>query len=291
MNLLLAVIPNKKCDLNSKVPLSLDCGIRIGKITNEEYGAACNYETSFSVNTAPAHKCCLIEIDRPEITTYTNDQLLLSLCFSLNFFVEQGSITFSKVYEAKNIRKFRITGKHEGTFKLGSNQVSDLVKLRKEASSDKVEKVLLASLFTLTKDKGVFTTFSRFNAAVSHADDLAKIIDLSICFESLFPFQTEIAYRFRLLGSLIGSDEIGKRKEHYDALKKLYNARSKIVHGTSNTDAAVKEVLACWSTLIEIARYGILYKMSFLADKDLEEWRIHLDELALGLNKDKEDGE
>lgn len=91
------------------------------------------------------------------------------------------------------------------------------------------------------KEKNRFVALRRFRAASERnvVDD--KIIDLVIALESLLIPQSgsEIGYRFRMRGAAFLPDTFGDIGHRMDLMKKLYNARSSAVHGSSSKNADV----------------------------------------------------
>ena len=90
------------------------------------------------------------------------------------------------------------------------------------------------------------------SATTSRSDPLDSFVDAVICWENMFGARTETI--FRVTGSiakLIGSDDPSGRLDFQSELKKLYSARSSLVHG--GKEPSVKKVIEYRDRAIEIA--------------------------------------
>lgn len=126
-------------------------------------------------------------------------------------------------------------------------------------------------------------SLSRFNAALLRERKEDRVIDLSICLESLFSNSTEISFRFSLYNSLISSDDTAKRLGNFAVLKEMYKDRSKLVHGEYSASKLSDDDLR---TLINVAKSAITYKLEYVRrNGNSKGWQDHLDKLALGAAK------
>ena len=75
----------------------------------------------------------------------------------------------------------------------------------------------------------------RMRSAGTRAEKADALVDCVIGLEALLATEserTELAYRFRIRGSVLLSDKRSERKEHVDTLRDLYDLRSRLVHGS-----------------------------------------------------------
>lgn len=135
------------------------------------------------------------------------------------------------------------------------------------------------------ENRNIYLTLSRFNAALSKSEMIDKIIDLTISLESLIEGTSELRNRFALYNAWTSQADSNRRESAYQLLLKLYDARSKIVHGSSNdlSDKIIKPVVDNWQNLIEIAKQSLAYFLLFLFNRELKEWYQHQKDLSLGI--------
>ena len=75
----------------------------------------------------------------------------------------------------------------------------------------------------------------RMRTAGTRAERADALVDCVVGLEALLATEserTELAYRFRIRGSVLLSDKRSERKEHVDTLRDLYDLRSRLVHGS-----------------------------------------------------------
>ncbi len=90
--------------------------------------------------------------------------------------------------------------------------------------------VCLRDAYKRTPDR-LEIAIRRYNNFLSNGGSPEGLLDLSICLESLFRAGTEISFRFSLgLVKLIGYKE-NLAKQYFELFRKLYDLRSKYVHG------------------------------------------------------------
>jgi hypothetical protein len=152
------------------------------------------------------------------------------------------------------------------------NEISDFYKVIKKVCDE---------------NKPIYLTFSRFNSALSKSEMVDKIIDLTISLESLIGGTTELRNRFSLHLSWIAENDVKKREETFKLLGQLYDARSRIVHGSSNdlNDKKIKPVIERWNDLIKISKAILGYYILYLYNSNIEDWYNHQKLLTLGIQK------
>jgi len=128
-------------------------------------------------------------------------------------------------------------------------------------------------------------TLDRFNMAFCRQSFFDKIVDATICLESMIPFDGELSYRFCLFHSLLYSVDPGKRNETFNLLNDLYKARSGIVHGDVHATARKKSIQSIekgWVVILDIMRKSLAHYFLFLGDQKADDWKQYLSSLALG---------
>lgn len=86
----------------------------------------------------------------------------------------------------------------------------------------------------------------RIRAAGTRVEKADALVDCVIGLEALLGTEderTELAYRFRVRGSVLLSDKRSERKKHVEVLKELYKLRSQVVHGSQFSERKLEENL------------------------------------------------
>lgn len=226
------------------------------------------------------HKCARLEYDPVKDTEQVSINNIRSVCFALNFFANEGFVSFSNIYRLEKKIKYRAYKHSVNPYNHFPNSKEFPFSLESGSTPAKIESVHKAASSALSKDSGLSVTFDRFILSQGRQDISSKIIDISICIESLFPSGSEISYKFSLFGSFTGADA-EKRKEAFSLLKSLYSARSKIVHGSSDPEKAIGKIRDDWGKVISIAKISILHKLNFLRENDKKDWDGYLTDLIL----------
>ena len=171
---------------------------------------------------------------------------------------------------------------------IGGNRHANLDKfvIGKEKDISYGTQIFDATTKAIKKHPALRITLSRFNSAIGRAllDD--RLIDLCISLESIFQSQTEISFQFALYNSILSESDSNKRIGIFQTLKKLYNERSKVVHG--NKDLDHDWFNEKWPDLVQITKASILRKIDFLSSNDHGAWKEFLEKRALGMNDENE---
>lgn len=146
---------------------------------------------------------------------------------------------------------------------------------------DAVKTLFGSTAKALCVDPKFSISISRFNAALSRSSPEDRIIDLSICLESIFDYQTEISFRFSLYNSILSEVDFSKRHGVFKILRNLYKRRSDIVHGSKPLDTVWLETH--WEAVVRIAKLSLMAKIEFLSNHVPADWQNYLDKLALGV--------
>jgi hypothetical protein len=140
------------------------------------------------------------------------------------------------------------------------------------------------------KHPGIILTLDRFNSALFRSGTYDKIIDITIALESLIRGKTELRYKFALYNSWAdGEVDIKGRKDCFNLLMSLYDARSEIVHGSAQTakqhERIVSPIIRRWDDVIKIAENILGYYLLYLYFNDIDKWYEHQENLSLGIER------
>lgn len=138
------------------------------------------------------------------------------------------------------------------------------------------------SITALNQSPETGITLKRFCSALARSSQVDRIVDLTIALESLIPGGHELRFRFPYYLSLLAEVDLEKRKEVYDYLQTLYDARCSIVHGSDDDGKATRKALSHWEYIVRVAKTCILYRLEFEASMSGFEWKEHLLNLAYG---------
>jgi hypothetical protein len=279
---LIGIIPNKNFSLPSGIPLQLESGMKIARIDGKHYSEIYRHDEKAFDRITPNHYA--IQIDRTAALFETIDVADISRanCFVLNFFSSKGFVSEPLFYNCDGVRAIRVKGPLPGGGMLVPESHSIDFEIKAGTTSADVESVLINCIGALKKDKGMKVTVDRFIQAMAKVDRESQAVDLAICLESLFPFESEISFRFALFGALFSAKDVEKRQEIYKLLKEFYGLRSKIVHGSGDLDKAMAKLDGRWDSVFEVAKYVMLYKFNFLSTHAAGDWAGHLEKVVLG---------
>jgi hypothetical protein len=104
----------------------------------------------------------------------------------------------------------------------------------------------------------------RFNSALRRDRVEDQIIDLSVALETMIDETTEVSFRLSLYLAFASQQD---RQTAYDLFKALYDARSRIVHGTSHqprAQRAIDKIEDHLPDLIKYAKAAMLYFYTYL---------------------------
>jgi hypothetical protein len=275
-----AVIPllHKECKLIPNVPLLLDETTSIRSVKSEHIGAIINKRRALSEALNSKTKCILVQTGDEEASQDFVENAALCGAFVLNIFAGAGASVCNQAFVIKYVRSHSVTN----VFDLPSVSAPTPGRY---VIDESVEPASVKTLYSsvkeaLNKDPGLAITIRRFNGALSRQIYEDKIIDITICLESMFNSQTEISFRFILYNSLLSETDLRPRVELFRLLKKLYSERSNLVHGSKALDTAW--TAEHWDSLVRVAKLCLLKKIEFLQDHPIGSWQNHLDGLALG---------
>ncbi|MGE3779094.1 MAG: hypothetical protein AB7F89_18050 [Pirellulaceae bacterium] len=120
----------------------------------------------------------------------------------------------------------------------------------------------------------------RLYTAMLRSSPTDTIVDLAIALESFTDSNTEVSFKCALYNSITSSSDSSERKSAFDLIRKLYNIRSKVVHGSGTSTEALSQEETL--EIAKLVRLQILYLCSNFKDSTADQWREHLLDLALG---------
>jgi hypothetical protein len=259
------------------VPIKLRDGIWIKTIGADQLGAIIARRSVFQTLVNGGSKCIVVEDFDFDFNQVTVEDVSIPASYALNFFSTGDGLrtAYGFLLDYK-----KAAPKMEKEIPLASlSHPTGSFQIRSAAKPDQIQKMFEAASGSIKKDKGLRVTLSRFNAALLRDRIEDRIVDLSVCLESLFSSSTEIAFRFSLYNAIISTTKLEQRFERFKLLQSLYKDRSKLVHGEySDSKITVDQ----FKELINIARVAIAYKIQFVEENgDSKAWQEHLDKLAL----------
>lgn len=255
-----------------------DDKVSIKAIKSEHIGAIIKKRRDLSEAINGKTKCILIESGHTAASHEEVQRIALHASFVLNFFAKSGASMCIQSFALKHNRSHSMVAVHTisaiGPPNYGKYEIDNNV------SPNEIKTLYQSTQAAIIKDKSLIISIKRFNGALTKTEIDDKLIDITICLESIFNAQTEISFRFSLYNSVISESDPSKRYENFLFLKKIYTARSNIVHG--NKDVDVIWAVQHWSKIISIARVALLKKIEFLQNNESSSWQSYLDKLALG---------
>jgi hypothetical protein len=121
-----------------------------------------------------------------------------------------------------------------------------------------------------------YVRYSRF------ADPADALFDLCIALESLLNAQTEVSFRFSLCLVKVLRLTGAKAQATAELLGRLYNLRSKLAHGTPNSNKLVLQMHPELPTVRDVARKILVAYVLYLGDHSCKEWDDYLKSLIYG---------
>lgn len=144
----------------------------------------------------------------------------------------------------------------------------------------------------ISKEPALYFTLEKFNSSLTKTNGFDKIIDFTICLESIIKTDSELAFKFSLFHSHLSSLVETDLEVNFVLLKQLYIARSKIVHGALTKKVINKEIEPVINRLTEIEKivrtclnYYIFYLFKCNSDSTLPIWTDHINKIILKSNK------
>ncbi len=269
--------------------LSPEVSIKV--ITPEDYGLIYDYiPEEFKPFVSTKCKCVIIE----KVDPNTAGKIALSegskIAFLLNYFKQSYPVAISFAVQIIKIRKTRVDKfidlpviadvrlqrGHDYRIRTGidGGTISDFYKVISTAH---------------TNYPNILLSLDRFNSALHRSQLLDKIIDISVCLESLIDGTTEIKNRFSLYNSWIAELDENKRLDCFKLLGSLYDARSAVVHGLSMSEKEYRKkidpISDKWENVVRIAEKALGYYLLYVYQNGVDKWYQHQRGLVLGIEQ------
>jgi hypothetical protein len=281
------IIPllNNNVTLLPGPPLYLEENVFLEKITDEEHsaffrGAPDEIRASIDIKNT---KCIKIHIDNAD--SKVTKQYRTKTIFCLNIFRHKNPALYSWAGILHGERKLRIKDIIEfealsGFNKLRKNKFKIELSIRRKTIIEFYKIINQA----ISANDRVFFALDKFNSSLVRDDFYDTLIDTTICFETLTPGSTELVYRLSQNISFIVGNSPSEREQAFDNMKKLYDVRSKIVHGdvSGKTIDKIEEVRNNWEIYDKYLKSAIIYYLIFLSQNSKKEWENHLKGIILG---------
>jgi hypothetical protein len=288
---LLLPILNKEVVLFKGPVWGLSPTVSIRMITPEEYGLISDkipveYKSFFT------NKCKCISIDGVKLEESENVAHYegSKISFLLNYFKRSNPVVISFAVKIIQKRKTLVDGVIYLPVAGDVRLHHDLrYNLKTGIDSRSISEFYEVISKVLKKNAAILLSLERFSSALHRVQPLDKIIDISVCLESLIVGTNELRNRFALYNAWTAELDITKRYECFKLLENLYDARSAVVHGITSSEKDYKKkidpIIEKWDNIIGIAEKALAYYILYIYQHDVDEWSKHQQCLALGIEK------
>lgn len=275
-----AVIPfQHDVSLFGSVPLILRDGIIVRSIRPEHLGAILKKSRRMSEQISSSTKCIVISTGENKPQAQPIADAALCGTFSLNVFSKSGSVSHGQAFIIKFTRSPLVTEILEYGMQKANKPAKFLID-KKVADPASIKSLFESTEAALRKDSALAIALRRYNTALAREIPEDKIIDLSICLESIFNSQSEISFRFALYNAVLTKKDVEERLQAYKTMKDLYSNRSNLVHGNKLLNREWFD--QNWLAVVKTAKLSLLRKIEFLSENGKEDWQPYLDRLVLG---------
>jgi hypothetical protein len=213
-----------------------------------------------------------------EITS--NGQLL---AYTLNCFSSLDALDFPfAVVLTDGGRRQSATFKPTTSTQLLNLPVAQRYRLVDGTGAGDLQKLFSLTAKALRADGRVMIMMDRFTSALRRQRVEDKIIDQSVALETMLDESTEISFRLSLYLAYACQQD---RQTAYDLFKTLYDARSRIVHGSTHQPRAQRAIEDVERRMDELLRYtkaAMLYYYTYLNGPAPRDWPKHCLGLVLG---------
>lgn len=284
-DLIIIPILNKQCSLFQGPTFFVSNDCYIEKLTDEEHSAFFRDAPDLIKSNLDLNNTKCIKIKDPNITEKNIRNLKTKITFSLNLFSESFPVLTSWCGHLNGDKKFKLKTIYEFESLAGFHKISNKhFKLLKTTKRSTLIQFFDIVQKAITKNELASFTLEKYNSALLRDDFLDKILDSTICFETMTPGNVELVFRLSQNISFIVGANASERLEIFDKMKLLYDVRSKLVHGDLNEKAfkKVDEVKNDWANYEKYLRSAVTYYLLFLSLNKKEDWEQHVKELVLG---------
>lgn len=286
MELIIIPILNKKITLLQGPPILLSNDYSIEKISDEEFSAffreaSDEIKANLDINTT---KCIKVQSINPDKETIK--AIRTKAVFALNIFADSNPIVTSWAGHLIGDKKINLKGITDfeslaAFHKLSNKTYKFISKTKRETIIQFFQVVEKAT----TSNSSVLFTMEKYNSSLLRDDFLDRLLDATICFETMMPGNTELIYRLSQNISFIVGTSSNERLEIFDNMKKLYEVRSKLVHGDLKGNGIAKKmdhVKSNWLTFEKYLKSAVTYYLMFLSQNSKDNWENHLKEIVIG---------
>ncbi len=250
-------------------------------VTDEDFGTFHRELSDEYKNLVSVQTKCFYIMD-PAISDIKNGvrDISILLKFLLNTFSFQNPIIISFGAFLITKRKTRINTLLDLESDVNYQKLKTLeYRLGSNTTREEINIFFTNLINTCKKDLSLYLTLDRFNRSFTRSEIIDKIIDLTICLESLLHTQNEVKFKFALYNSIISSRNSSESQIHFKLLGELYDIRSSIVHGSSRstkTSQKIDQLSVNIPTIFNICKRAINYKLLYESEKREYAWQDHL---------------
>lgn len=288
---LLLPILNRKATLFSGPTWYLSKNVSVETISSEDFGIILSSSQPEYKDLIPAKpKCVRIDKVDPALSPDIARAEGSKIAFLLNYFKKSQPVAFSFAVQITKKRKNRLDRFIDLPVIYDVHLHRKLnYRLRGNVQRDTISEFYRVVTQVHDKHPSVLMALDRFNAALFRVQPYDKIIDITISLESLINGTTELRNRFSQYNAWVAESDVKKRKDCFELLKSLYDARSTIVHGSGMSqkqhNKIIDPILAKWDDIIKIAGNALGYHLLYVYNNDIGKWYEHQEKLALGIEQ------
>lgn len=286
MELIIIPILNKKVSLIQGPPILLSNDYSIEKISDDEFSAffrdaSDEIKANLDLNTT---KCIKVQCTNPDKETIKS--IRTRSVFTLNIFADVNPIVTSWAGHLVGDKKINLKGITDFESLAAFHKISG--KTYKFISKTKRETIIQFFQVVekaITSNSSVLFTMEKYNSSLLRDDFFDRLLDTTICFETMMPGNTELVYRLSQNVSFIVGATASEKLVIFDNMKKLYDVRSKLVHGdlaSKDIKKKIKDVQDNWITFEKYLKSAVTYYLLFLSQHDKGKWENHLKEIVIG---------
>ena len=286
MESIIIPILNKKVTLIQGPPILLSNDYSIEKISDEEFSAffreaSDEIKANLDINSTKCIKVQCLNPDKEAIKSIRTKAV-----FALNIFADSNPIVTSWAGHLFGDKKINLKGITDfeslaAFHKLSSKTYKFISKTKRETIIQFFQIVEKA----VKSNTSVLFTMEKYNSSLLRDDFLDQLLDATICFETMMPGNTELIYRLSQNISFIVGTSAPERLDIFDNMKKLYDVRSKLVHGdlkSKGTEKKIEDVKNNWPIFEKYLKSAATYYLLFLSQNSKDNWENHLKEIVIG---------
>jgi len=286
MEIVIIPILNKKVSLIQGPPILLSNDYTIEKITDDEFSAffrnaSDEIKASIDINST---KCIKVKCVNPDKETIKS--VRTKAVFTLNIFSDPNPIVTSWAGHLIGDKKINLKGITDFESLAAFHKISSKsFKLIAKTKRETIIQFFQIVEKSVTSNSSVLFTMEKYNSSLLRDDFFDRLLDATICFETMMPGNTELIYRLSQNVSFIVGTNPTERLSIFENMKKLYDVRSKLVHGdlkSKGTDKKIEEVRNNWSTFEKYLKSSVTYYLLFMSQNKKDDWENHLKEIVIG---------